>query len=241
MSLSGLIVALRFMTRLPTPRLDSSEQGDIALASDWLPAVGALVGALVAAVVWGGAHWGPWIGALAGLAAWVLITGALHLDGLGDVADGLGAAHGSPGRFLEVLRDPHIGGFGVIAIGLQLIAKLVLLSAIAAKGEAWALVLVCAWARWGTLAIGRAVPPLSDGLGQRFAAGIDWRAIALNGLVLAGASAVLWPALLGALAITPLLAFYWRWRVGGITGDCQGASIEVTETLLLVLLVLLAR
>ena len=66
---------------------------------------------------------------LLGLFVWVVITGGLHLDGLGDVADALAASHRSPDRFLEVVHDPRIGAFGVMAIALQLIAKLVLLGA----------------------------------------------------------------------------------------------------------------
>jgi adenosylcobinamide-GDP ribazoletransferase len=241
MSLRGLIVAIQFLTRLPTPQLSESEPGELTRASDWFPVAGALIGVVVAAAAWAGAHFGPWIGALFGLLAWVLVTGALHLDGLGDVADGLGGAHRVPGRFLEIVHDPHIGGFGVTAIGLQLLSKLVLLDAIVAASQVPALVLVAAWARWGTLVLGKVVPPLGEGLGQRFAEGIDWRVVGLHGAVLVAASVMMAPPLLGALIIVPMLAVYWMRRVGGITGDCHGASIEVTETLLLVLLVTLAR
>lgn len=241
MSLRALIVAVQFLTRLPTPRLDDSDPGELARASDWFPVVGALIGAVVAVAVWAGAHVSPWIGALFGLAAWVWVTGALHLDGLGDVADGLGGAHRVPGRFLQIVHDPHIGGFGVTAIGLQLISKLVLLEEVVRASQTPALVLVAAWARWGTLVHGKVVPPLGDGLGQRFAESIDWRAVVLHGAVLVAASVMVAPALIGALVIVPALAVYWLRRVGGITGDCHGASIEVTETLLLVLLVTVAR
>jgi adenosylcobinamide-GDP ribazoletransferase len=241
MSLRSLVIALQFLTRLPTPRLGTSEPGDLARASDWFPVAGALIGALVAVAVWAGAHFGPWIGALFGLVAWVLVTGALHLDGLGDVADGLGGAHRVPGRFLEIVHDPHIGGFGVTAIGLQLLSKLILLEAIAEVSLAPTLVLVAAWARWGTVVLGKIVPPLGEGLGRRFAEGIDWRVAVLHGAVLVAASAMMAPPLIGALVIVPALAVYWIRRVGGISGDCHGASIEVTETALLLLLVTLAR
>jgi adenosylcobinamide-GDP ribazoletransferase len=241
MSLRDLIVAVQFLTRLPTPALGGSEPGELARASDWFPVVGVLIGALVAAAVWAGAHFSPWIGALFGLVAWVLITGALHLDGLGDVADALGGAHRAPGRFLQIAHDPYIGGFGVTAIGLQLVSKLVLLEEVVRVSEVPVLVLVAAWARWGTLVLGKVVTPLGEGLGQRLADGIDGRVIVLHGVVLVAASAMMAPALICALVIVPALAFYWLRRVGGITGDCHGASIEVMETLLLVLLVTIAR
>src|SRR3546814_1262229 len=71
----------------------------------------------------------PWIAALFALAAWVGITGALHLDGLSDLADARGAAHGDRDKLLTVLADPHVGSFGVTVIVLQLLAKAVLLHA----------------------------------------------------------------------------------------------------------------
>jgi cobalamin synthase len=67
---------------------------------------------------------------------WVGITGALHLDGLGDMADA-GAAHKDPARITAVLADLHIGSFGVVAIALQLIAKLVLIHALAPERLGW--------------------------------------------------------------------------------------------------------
>ncbi len=236
--MTGLFVALAFMTRLPTPRLPPDS--NLASAAPWLPVVGAIVGVLVAVAVALGSAVSPWIGALLGLLVWVFVTGGLHVEGLGDVADALGAAHGNPERFIEVARDPHLGGFGAIAIALQLITKLVLLAVLAERtttGELVAgLALVAAWARWATLALGMTVPPLKEGLGSRLAAGIDRRVVGFEALALAVATLVVAPALLVALSLTAFLAFYWRARVGGMNGDCHGASIEVMESALLFLL-----
>jgi adenosylcobinamide-GDP ribazoletransferase len=238
--MTGLFVALRFLTRLPTPALPPENAGDLARAAPWMPVVGAIVGALVAVALILGASISPWVAALAGLVAWVLITGGLHLEGLGDVADGLGAAHGNPERFLAVARDPHLGGFGAIAIGLQIAAKLVLLAALAERasteGLVAGLILVAAWARWGALVLGRVVPPLTEGLASRLAAGIDTRVVVAQGIVLAAASLYVAPLLLAAVPLAIAFALYWRLRVGGMTGDCHGASIEVMESLLLLLL-----
>jgi adenosylcobinamide-GDP ribazoletransferase len=239
--MTGFLAALGFLTRLPVPQAAMGDAGSLARAAPWLPAVGALVGLFVALAVALGAVMTPWIGALCGLLAWVLVTGGLHIDGLGDVADALGAAHGDRNRFVEVARDPHLGSFGAIAIALQLMAKLVVLAALAERATlpelAGGLVLAAAWARWATLVLGRAVPPLTEGLGSRLAAGIATRTVALEGVALALVSLFVAPALL----IAPLLALasvlYWRVRLGGVTGDCHGASIEITETLLLLALI----
>ena len=136
--MKGLIVALQFLTRLPMPRITVSSD-EFAASMRWFPAAGLVVGAIVAGAAWAGARLDSWTGALLALTAWVLVTGALHLDGLGDVADASGAAHKDKQRLLAVLADPHIGSFGVTAIALQLLAKLVLLHAVIVQGAFLAL------------------------------------------------------------------------------------------------------
>lgn len=233
MTLRSFGHALQFLTRLPAPRFAEFNPRDLSRSAIWFPLVGILIGGIVAAAVWAGGHGSPWIGALAGLVVWVWITGGLHVDGLGDVADALGAAHRSPERFLEVLRDPHIGAFGAMAIGLQLIAKLVLLAEISTAPALLALLLVPAWARWGTLVWSLALPPLASGSGERFSWEISRMGTIAQGIGLVALSLWLAPPLLAALLVIPALALYWRVRLGGITGDCLGASVEVTESLLL--------
>jgi len=231
----GFTHALQFLTRLPAPRLGEFQPADLSRSAVWFPVIGTIVGAAVVVAVWTGTHASPWIGALLGLLVWVWTTGGLHLDGLGDVADALAAAHRSPDRFLEVLRDPHIGAFGVIAIVLQLISKLVLLAQVASSQVWLALVLIPAWARWGPLVWSRAVPPLASGSGERFSWEIGYLSIAVYAIALTLLSAWASPILIGALVIIPAIAAYWKYRLGGITGDCLGAGIEVCETLLLLL------
>ena len=232
----GLTIALQLSTRLPTPRLADYESADLARAAGWLPLVGLVIGGLVAAAAWTGGLVNPWVGALAGLIAWAWVTGAVHLDGLGDVADALGAAHRSPERFHEVLADPHAGSFAVVVIALQVAAKLVLLAALPGAAMAAAIVLVPAWARWGALVWSGVLPSLKPGLGRSFAGQGSTVVVIGWAVALVAASAWLAPALLSALAVVVIVAAYWRWRLGGITGDCLGASIEVTESLLLLAL-----
>jgi adenosylcobinamide-GDP ribazoletransferase len=254
----SLILALQFLTRLPTPQVPDARPEDLAASAVWFPAVGAIVGFAIAAALALGALVDPWLGALAAVLVWVWITGALHLDGLADLADALAAAHRDPQRFLEVLRDPHIGTFGVVALVLVLGAKLVLLALVAKQlvpllhaireaqvagvavppvfelaAPVLALALTAAWARFGAVVWSQTLPPLAPGSGERFA----WRARRWSLLawaaVLLAASAVLFPP----LAVAPLaIALWWaflRSRLGGMTGDCLGAGVEVCETALL--------
>ena len=108
------------------------------------------------------------------LPGWIWITGALHLDGLGDVADAFGAAHGKPERFIEVLGDPHAGSFAVVAISLQIAAKLVLLAQTADGAERLGAVLIPAWARWGTLIYNKTLLSLKPGLGASISNSVGW-------------------------------------------------------------------
>lgn len=231
----GFWLALGFLTRLPTPRLASIDQKAMARAAAWFPAVGLVVGAIVAAAVWAGSRVDPWLGALLALVAWVGVTGGLHLDGLADLADALGAAHRDRERLLAVLADPHLGAFGAIALVLQLLAKAVLLMLAGKLGVSiWALVLLPAWARLGAFWWSQSLPSLKPGLGQSFA-WAEGRRYVLAWLVVLLALAWLVPA----LAVMPLALFGWRRflsaRLGGMTGDCLGAGIELSESLGLLL------
>src|SRR3546814_11812227 len=118
--MKGLLIAVQFLTRLPTPRLATVSNPEFAASMRWFPAVGLLVGAIVAAGAWGGARLDGWSGALLALLLWVGVTGALHLDGLGDIADARGAAHKDHDRMSAALSDPHFGLLAVVAIPLPL-------------------------------------------------------------------------------------------------------------------------
>jgi adenosylcobinamide-GDP ribazoletransferase len=233
MSVRGFWIALQFLTRLPTPRVTDVQADDLARSAIWFPAAGLVIGLLLALVARMLQGSGSWVAALAVLAVWIVVTGALHLDGLGDVADALGASHGRPDRFVAVLGDPHAGSFAVVAIALQIVAKLVLMAHLPLTIAAWALILIPAWARWGTLICSKTLLALKPGLGASVANGVRWPTIAGWGVLLAVAGLFGAPPTLFAVVVVPLIAFYWQWRLGGVTGDCLGASIEVTETLLL--------
>jgi adenosylcobinamide-GDP ribazoletransferase len=237
--MKGLIVAIQFLTRLPTPRIAvSSDQ--FAASMRWFPAVGLIVGAIVAAGGWAGARIDPWTGALAALILWVAVTGALHLDGLGDIADASGAAHKDRERLLAVLGDPHAGSFAVVTIALQLVAKVVLLHALLDRDAFAAIALVPFAARIGPLLWSRALPDLHAGLGSRFRNAVRPVDFLIWSLALVAA---VWIS--PSLLIAPLVFLLWGWwlmrRIGGISGDGHGAGIEVGESLLLAAALLLAH
>lgn len=236
--MKALIIAIGFMTRLPIPQA-RPDNASFGASMRWFPAAGLIVGLFVWAAAWSGAHVDPLLGALLALVVWAAITGALHLDGLGDIADATGGAHRDPERLQEILADPRAGTFAVVAIGSQLLAKFVLLALLLDKGSLWPLVVIPALARLGTLVWNTVLPQLGAGLASRFADAVRPRHIA--GWSVPGLAAAFFAP---ALAIAPLLWFAWalwlRRRIGGISGDGHGAGIELTESGLLLALVIAA-
>lgn len=230
--MTGFLIALQFLTRLPGPRIAVSDAA-FARSMLWFPAVGLIVGGLVAGAAWTGTLVDAWVGALAALAIWIAVTGALHLDGLGDVADATGAIHKGRERLRAVLADPHIGSFGVVAIGLQLLAKLVLLHGLAERSALLPLILVPFAARIGPLAWTRWLPPLHDGLGSRFRDVVGVGHVAGWTVALLLAALALAPALAVAIPLALLWIWWIRRALGGISGDGHGAGIEIMETGLL--------
>ncbi|MCW1427483.1 adenosylcobinamide-GDP ribazoletransferase [Novosphingobium sp. JCM 18896] len=237
--MKGFVIALQFLTRLPMPRVAVSSD-EFAASMRWFPAAGLVVGAIVGLGAVLGARIDPWLGALVGLVLWVAVTGALHLDGLGDAADAAGAAHKDPERLRAVFADPHVGSFAVVAIGLQLVAKLVLIRSLLVTAPPLALALIPFAARIGPLAWTRWLPPLHEGLGARFRDTVRPVDLALWGLVLLAASWFV-PGLLAALLFIPLWTVWLRARFGGVSGDLHGAGIEIVESGLLLAAIVGAR
>lgn len=237
--MKGLVLAIQFLTRLPMPRVTADDR-DFAASIRWFPAAGLAVGALVCGAGWIGMQVDAWTGALLALVSWVWVTGALHLDGLADLADASGAIHKGPDRLRAVLADPHVGAMGVVAVAVQVAAKLVLLHGLLEQ-RAWvALILIPFAARIGPLVWSRWLPPLHDGLGARFQHAVRPVDL-LFWAVLLLAAGWLSPALL----IAPLLILLWMKRLrtllGGISGDGHGAGIELVESGLLLAALIMGR
>lgn len=123
------VAAVTFLTAVPIgPRTEIGER-DLRTGAVLFPIVGALVGALVGVVSWGAVFaLPPLVAAVLGVAVGVLLTAALHVDGLADVADGMGAVFS--GRDPStVMRDPRLGTFGVATLTLDLVLKVSVLAA----------------------------------------------------------------------------------------------------------------
>lgn len=235
---SGFWAALTFLTTLPAPSAALPPEG-LGRAAVWFPAVGLAAGVLLWGVRWlGDRLFDPWLAGALVVTVWAVLTGGLHLDGLADCCDGL-LAPVSRERRLEILRDPRLGSFGALGLGLFLLLK----TLAAASAAPVALLIAPVWARWALLVAARQPQARPGGMGASFAAGMTPGVLA---------AAALLPLLLGGLApLRGLMALLvaggavWgalrlaRARIGGVTGDVYGLVVELCE--LAVLLVFAAR
>lgn len=227
--LRGLRAAAAVLTRVPAGRLDAA---DFVAAPGWFAAVGLGLGAAQAAAFAGAAAvWGPGLAALAALGVGLLLTGALHEDGLADTADALGAPR-SPARALEILRDSRIGSFGALALGLTLGAQALALAALGPAGAPAALVAAAALSRLAAALVLRRGPYLrasgaasgmTGGWGAAAVAAAALAGLGAMGLGWAGLGPAVWAALAGLAVAAAAVAAWARHRLGGITGDVLGA------------------
>lgn len=238
-----LLVALAFLTRLPIPLPASLDGRAVGRATLFFPAVGLLVGGVQAGAALLLLQRLPdAIVAVLVVTLGVLLTGALHLDGLADTADGFGGGKDKE-HALRIMRDHSVGAYGAAAIVLAIALKIAVFSSLTmlgAVGLRW-IVLAPALGRWVPVLLGRFLPYArpEGGLGQAVTGG------GTGNLELGGATAIalLAAALLGgwtggaavalALAVAILFGAVCRRKLGGVTGDTLGAAVELAEAVAL--------
>ena len=241
---AAILAAALFLTRLPIPLGAPLTPSLFGRAMGWFPLIGAGLG-IVGGLVFGllcGLGVPSLVAAVLVVALLVVVTGALHEDGLADTADGYGGGHDRDGK-LAIMRDSRIGSYGVLALVLAVAVKV---AAIAALPSTWMAIKVLAVAgamsRAAVAAQSHWQPPArTDGLSATLggpAPGATVLALALAlgiGLLLIGTKAVL-VMIAMVLATWGLIRLAYH-HVGGQTGDILGATQQVVEILVLVLLV----
>lgn len=238
-----LLIALQFLTRLPIRLPGRPTPAELGRSLLCYPLVGALLGGglmLLATLL--GEAFAPLAAALL-LAAWVLASGALHLDGLADTVDAWVGGLGDRQRTLTIMKDPASGPMAVAALIILLLLKFTALWALLLAGSLSALLLAALLARSAVLLLLWGTPYVrAGGLGSAMAEHLPRRA-ACGVLALVALSALLWgPAGWLALAVSLLVFVLCRRallrRLGGTTGDSAGALLELVECAVLVSLAL---
>jgi adenosylcobinamide-GDP ribazoletransferase len=226
--------ALAFLTRLPVGRPGGHEPARIARALAWFPAVGLLVGVTVGGVrLLAGLALPAGPATVLALAAGVLLTGALHEDGLADTVDGLGALAGRERR-LEILRDPRVGSYGALALVGTVLLAWSLLSGLDGEQCLRAAVVGHVLGRWAVLPQAFALPPARrDGVAAGLRASpagliLGTAVAAATALTVAGPTAGL-ASLGAALVITAACGAMVLRALGGSTGDTYGLTVKAVE------------
>ncbi|TCP40789.1 adenosylcobinamide-GDP ribazoletransferase [Rhodovulum marinum] len=237
------LLAVQFLTRLPVPVDPGFTPERMTRAIRYFPLVGLGLGLALAAVYGLSALvFPPVVAALLAVAAGVRLTGALHEDGLADLADGLGGGL-TRERALEIMRDSRIGSYGAVTLGLVLALKVAALAglggavAVAALVAAHTLSRLATVVMTGRLAYARAegkagfasTGPGRDGMRIALATG----ALALAGLWLAAGSGAAVGAVIAAGIVYLWFEAMLRRRLGGQTGDALGALQQLCETAIL--------
>jgi adenosylcobinamide-GDP ribazoletransferase len=241
--LIGFAAALQFLTISPAFIRRAFTAREMSQATSYFPLVGALIGGLLlgSSLLLGRIFPANLRSALV-LAIWVLLSGALHLDGFLDSCDGL-LGGGTPEARLEIMRDERVGAFGLSGGLLLVLLKFAALSALPERSPA--LMIAPALGRWGmTLSIfafpyarpqglGRAMKDYAGawqlGLGTLLAVGIAWLLAGQAGLI----------ACLVAALISWLVAIFALRRIPGLTGDVYGAINELVELAVLLTFIVL--
>ena len=238
-------LALGFLTRLPAGRLDCTAK-DIGQSARWFPLVGAVLGAIYAGTAWLLRPYFPRLVAAAIITALdAVLTGVMHFDGLADTADGFGAGR-TREDVLRIMRDPAIGSYGACALFLALVFKVAAIGAFIGGARAVpALLLTPVLGRWSAVfssALARYARAEADDAQK--SVGSPARFIGRTELIIASVTAApfalpMWrwrgvAAMALAAAATAGWTYICKRRIGGVTGDTLGASVEMTECLVLV-------
>jgi adenosylcobinamide-GDP ribazoletransferase len=230
--MKGLLSAVQFLTRIPVPRAEYRLESAVG----WLPVVGFLLGAILALADLG-MRWlemSPLVGSTIVVVLLLMLSGALHADGLMDTCDAV-FGHASPERRLEIMRDPHTGAFGVVGLVCVVALKIAAVDALPAAIRPQLLVLAPGLGRWSIVLLAAVFPyGRPSGLGAPLKASATPRAFVVASLLPVVGCLAVGPVgiICGALATaTALAAGRWLMRLlPGLTGDCYGAVCEVVET-----------
>ena len=230
-----LATAFQFLTRIPMPSIPF-EENSLARSVKFFPLVGLAVGsgaALLQRILT--VHLARPLTAFAVLIYLVLITGCLHEDGLADTADGFGGGW-TKDRILAILRDSRIGSYGAIALVLSLLARYLLLASLPMERFASYVVSAHVLSRWSSLPLSYFLAPAreQEGQGARIAKLTSFPSLLFGSLV----SIAIVVSALRRSALAPLLAapfivamsgWLYQRKIGGVTGDCFGATNQLTE------------
>lgn len=235
----SLLAAFQFLTIIPLRFGNPATPAQIRQSLAFFPLVGAVIGLALALLDKGLVEIFPTnVSSAILVAALTIVTGAIHIDGLMDTADGLLGGK-TPERRLEIMKDPRVGVFGVVAAILVIMLKWSVLMSLGAPVRASAIILFPIAGRYAmALVVNRFRYARPEGTGHIFAEGrTDAPMVVAVVTSLAAATFLFgWQGIVLLLAcgvFAVMSALHIRSRIGGLTGDSYGAINEITEVAML--------
>jgi adenosylcobinamide-GDP ribazoletransferase len=248
----NFINAVQFLTIVTVSRKHKVEEGDLAKAMVYFPIVGFLIGLLLvyADKAFRLIVLPDSIGNLLLVLLAVLITRALHIDGLADMFDGLMGGHDHESR-LAIMKDSRIGTAGVLGIVFVLLLKYLCLNNLFNSEKAAALYTALTLSRWSqTLMAFEGNYGREEGMAKAFVGHLRTSGFAYASIVAIGLTAfviaqeearavfLILSAIIGVVLFTLFSRWYFARKLGGVTGDVIGAVSELNEVLVLLLFVI---
>ena len=227
------LAAVQFLTRIPVPAF-AFDARTLPRAAAFFPLVGAALGAIAGfAYRLLAAHLPTTVAAIVATALLVALTGALHEDALADCADAFGLPR-TRERMLAILHDSAIGSFGACALVLSLAARIACVASLPGARAVPVLIAALTLSRWAVLPLTLLPAATTGGRGSTLARQVSPGAFAFA-TIAAGTilfftlgTASVAPALAAMFVITGS-ALYFQHRLGGTTGDCFGATVQLVE------------
>ena len=242
----AFLAAIQFLTILPVRLRRAFTDLEARWSTAYFPVVGLLLGiGLYRLDTWLADFLPVRLSGLVTVLAWVLLTGAMHLEGWADFCDGM-FVKGDRERALACMRDPRVGAYGAIGVVLLVLLKLELLVSLDRDMLPAALIFACAFARYAAVLLLFFLPPArQEGLAKTYAGEVPLFALIAASAFLFTfmftAGRVLLHVLLPVFLAAVLFGAWVMRRLGGITGDACGAAIELLEVVALAQLYLVSR
>lgn len=243
-----LRLAVSFLTRFPAGAMPEGAMALLGRSMAFFPLVGLLLGCLLVGSDLLLMKLLPRtvVDALL-LALLVVVTGALHLDGFADLCDGLGGGHDRE-TALRIMKDSCVGAFAAIGLVLLLLLKYLALVSLPAAVKPAALLLMPVAGRWAPVLLTVTIPYLRgpEGTAATFAAHAGWRELLAASLILLAAAIGLFRLegvvlVAGMVLAVSVFGLWIKRRLGGVTGDVLGASVELLELLILLMVLALVK
>lgn len=240
--MKSFLLALQFLTRIPV-KIRNFDSAAIGRSSIYFPAIGALLGLILAGADYALGFLGcdNLSASAVEIVLLIILTGALHLDGVADTCDALLSGKNKE-EMLAIMRDPHAGAMGVTGVVSVILLKVAFLSSLFGSVRIAALVLMCAFGRWAMVCSMATAPyARSDGKAKALLDGVNLRTTLIAGGLAAAIAAIAWQftgLILFAVTtgVTVAITVFMKRRFGGITGDTLGATNESIEILTLFLI-----